>query len=140
MGIAGTEVATAIILMDDSFASIVKAIMWGQAVNERRQVSPLGTMTFPDSRVRTNSEQFQVTVNITAVVVTFSTGLASNTWELCLECTISIATAAEPYIDSKHQKHVVGPRSDAVALRTPVCLEPSDEQAVATAPLHVITE
>ncbi len=36
MGIAGTEVAkeaSDIILMDDNFASIVKAIMWGRAVN-----------------------------------------------------------------------------------------------------------
>lgn len=37
MGIAGTEVAkeaAAIILMDDNFASIVKGIMWGRAVND----------------------------------------------------------------------------------------------------------
>lgn len=37
MGIAGTEVATEtpdIILMDDNFTSIVKALMWGRAVND----------------------------------------------------------------------------------------------------------
>ena len=37
MGITGTEVAkeaSAIILMDDNFSSIVKAIMWGRAVND----------------------------------------------------------------------------------------------------------
>ncbi|KAG1811042.1 HAD-like domain-containing protein, partial [Suillus variegatus] len=37
MGIAGTEVAREapdIILMDDNFSSIVKAIMWGRCVND----------------------------------------------------------------------------------------------------------
>ena len=37
MGIAGTEVAkeaSAIILLDDNFASIVKGMMWGRAVND----------------------------------------------------------------------------------------------------------
>src|SRR5690606_11404030 len=37
MGIAGTEVAkeaSAIILMDDNFSSIMKALKWGRAVND----------------------------------------------------------------------------------------------------------
>lgn len=37
MGIAGTEIAkeaSSIILMDDNFSSIVKALMWGRAVND----------------------------------------------------------------------------------------------------------
>ncbi len=51
MGIAGTEVAkeaSAIVLLDDNFASIVKAIMWGRAVNDAvqkfLQVSTLPSM------------------------------------------------------------------------------------------------
>src|SRR5690606_39092360 len=58
MGIAGTEVAkeaSAIILMDDNFASIVKAIMWGRAVNDAVK----------------KFLQFQLTVNVTAVLTTF---------------------------------------------------------------------
>ncbi|TKA64562.1 hypothetical protein B0A49_08263, partial [Cryomyces minteri] len=53
MGIAGTEVAkeaSAIILMDDNFSSIVKALMWGRAVNDAVK----------------KFLQFQLTVNITA--------------------------------------------------------------------------
>jgi Ca2+-transporting ATPase len=65
MGIAGTEVAkeaSAIILMDDNFASIVKAMMWGRAVNDAVK----------------KFLQFQVTVNITAVLLTFITAVSSS--------------------------------------------------------------
>lgn len=65
MGIAGTEVAkeaSAIILMDDNFASIVKAMMWGRAVNDAVK----------------KFLQFQVTVNITAVLLTFISAVASD--------------------------------------------------------------
>lgn len=58
MGIAGTEVAkeaSSIILMDDNFSSIVKAMAWGRAVNDAVK----------------KFLQFQITVNITAVVITF---------------------------------------------------------------------
>lgn len=64
MGIAGTEVAkeaSDIILMDDNFASIVKAIMWGRCVNDA---------------VR-KFLQFQISTNVTAVVITFVSALAS---------------------------------------------------------------
>jgi Ca2+-transporting ATPase len=66
MGIAGTEVAkeaSDIILMDDNFSSIVKAIMWGRCVNDA---------------VR-KFLQFQISTNVTAVVVTFVTAVASST-------------------------------------------------------------
>jgi Ca2+-transporting ATPase len=64
MGIAGTEVAkeaSDIILMDDNFSSIVKAIMWGRCVNDA---------------VR-KFLQFQISTNVTAVVITFVTSVAS---------------------------------------------------------------
>jgi Ca2+-transporting ATPase len=71
MGIAGTEVAkeaSDIILMDDNFSSIVKAIMWGRCVNDA---------------VR-KFLQFQVAVNITAVIITFISAVASEEEEAVL--------------------------------------------------------
>lgn len=65
MGIAGTEVAkeaSAIILMDDNFTSIVKAVMWGRSVNDA--VSKF--------------LQFQITVNITAVILAFVSAVSSS--------------------------------------------------------------
>lgn len=65
MGIAGTEVAkeaSDIILMDDNFSSIVSAIMWGRCVNDA---------------VR-KFLQFQVSVNIAAVIITFVSAVASS--------------------------------------------------------------
>ncbi|RYP20147.1 hypothetical protein DL767_009513 [Monosporascus sp. MG133] len=71
MGIAGTEVAkeaSAIILMDDNFASIVKALKWGRAVNDAVK----------------RFLQFQLTVNVTAVVLTFITAVSSSEEEAVL--------------------------------------------------------
>ncbi|KAL9107979.1 MAG: hypothetical protein Q9227_007194 [Pyrenula ochraceoflavens] len=71
MGIAGTEVAkeaSAIILMDDNFASIVKAISWGRTVNDAVK----------------KFLQFQITVNITAVLLTFVSAVSSGSEESVL--------------------------------------------------------
>ncbi|KIP10478.1 hypothetical protein PHLGIDRAFT_84980 [Phlebiopsis gigantea 11061_1 CR5-6] len=71
MGIAGTEVAkeaSDIILMDDNFSSIVQAIMWGRCVNDA---------------VR-KFLQFQISTNITAVIITFVSAVASNEEESVL--------------------------------------------------------
>ena len=68
LGIAGTEAAkeaSDIILMDDNFSSIVNAIMWGRCVNDA---------------VR-KFLQFQISTNVTAVVITFVTALASSAEE-----------------------------------------------------------
>ena len=64
MGIAGTEVAkeaSAIILLDDNFSSIVSAIMWGRSVND----------------AVAKFLQFQITVNITAVILAFVSAVSS---------------------------------------------------------------
>lgn len=65
MGITGTEVAkeaSDIILMDDNFSSIVKALAWGRTINDAVK----------------KFLQFQLTVNIVAVIVTFVTAVASE--------------------------------------------------------------
>ncbi|KAF7553258.1 hypothetical protein G7Z17_g3782 [Cylindrodendrum hubeiense] len=71
MGIAGTEVAkeaSSIILLDDNFASIVKGMMWGRAVNDAVK----------------KFLQFQLTVNVTAVVLTFVSAVSNGEGESVL--------------------------------------------------------
>ncbi|GAP87091.1 putative Ca2+-transporting ATPase [Rosellinia necatrix] len=99
MGIAGTEVAkeaSAIILMDDNFASIVKALKWGRAVNDAVK----------------RFLQFQLTVNITAVALTFITAVSSSDeasvltavqllWvNLIMDTLAALALATDPPQDS----------------------------------------
>lgn len=58
MGIAGTEVAkeaSKIVLLDDSFSTIVKAVHWGRALYENIQ----------------RFIQFQLTINLSALVIAF---------------------------------------------------------------------
>jgi Ca2+-transporting ATPase len=65
MGIAGTEVAkeaSSIILLDDNFSSIITAIAWGRSVNDAVK----------------KFLQFQITVNIAAVVLTFVSAVSNS--------------------------------------------------------------
>src|SRR5205814_3805259 len=58
MGIAGTEVskeASKIVLLDDAFSTIVKAVMWGRSLYENIQ----------------RFIQFQLTINVSALVIAF---------------------------------------------------------------------
>ncbi|KAL2150881.1 hypothetical protein VTH82DRAFT_7444 [Thermothelomyces myriococcoides] len=99
MGIAGTEVAkeaSAIILMDDNFNSIVKALKWGRAVNDAVK----------------RFLQFQLTVNVTAVVLTFVSAVQSSDqvsvltavqllWvNLIMDTLAALALATDPPSDS----------------------------------------
>ncbi|CAB4430936.1 unnamed protein product [Rhizophagus irregularis] len=98
MGIAGTKVAneaSSIILMDDNFSSIVKALEWGRAVNDS---------------VR-KFLQYQLTVNITAVVLSFTSAVLSDKSEsiltavqllwvsLIMDTLAALALATEPPTD-----------------------------------------
>lgn len=99
MGVAGTEVAkeaSAIILMDDNFNSIVKALKWGRAVNDAVK----------------RFLQFQLTVNITAVVLTFVSAVSTSDeqsvltavqllWvNLIMDTLAALALATDPPVDS----------------------------------------
>ncbi|CAO1612617.1 unnamed protein product [Jaminaea pallidilutea] len=71
MGIAGTEIAkeaSDIILLDDRFSSIVTALLWGRCVR---------------NAVR-KFLQFQLAVNVGAVIITFVTSVASESEESAL--------------------------------------------------------
>ncbi|KAK1980057.1 calcium-translocating P-type ATPase [Colletotrichum cereale] len=104
MGITGTEVAkeaSDIILMDDNFSSIVKAMAWGRAINDAVK----------------KFLQFQVTVNITAVILTFVTAVGSESQEpvlnavqllwvnLIMDTFAALALATDPPTESMlHRK------------------------------------
>ena len=65
MGLSGTEIAkeaSAIILLDDNFKSIVTAIAWGRSVND----------------AVAKFLQFQITVNVTAVALTMVMAIYSS--------------------------------------------------------------
>ncbi|KAK9718175.1 plasma membrane calcium [Basidiobolus ranarum] len=104
MGITGTEVAkeaSSIILMDDNFVSIVKALKWGRAVNDS---------------VR-KFLQFQLTVNITAVILAFVSAATSTEnqsiltavqllWvNLIMDTLAALALATEPPSDDVLERY-----------------------------------
>ncbi|KAG0161227.1 hypothetical protein PDIDSM_8761 [Penicillium digitatum] len=71
MGISGTEIAreaSSIVLMDDTFSSIVKAIMWGRAVNDAVK----------------KFLQFQITITFTSVGLAFVSAVANSSQESVL--------------------------------------------------------
>jgi len=102
-GIAGTEVAkeaSDIILMDDNFSSIVKAIMWGRCVNDS---------------VR-KFLQFQILTNVTAVIITFVSALANDPvltavqllWiSIIMDTFAALALATDPATEK-----LLGPKPD----------------------------
>lgn len=94
MGIAGTEVAkeaSKIVLLDDAFSTIVKAVHWGRALYENIQ----------------RFLQFQLTINISALAITFLGVLLFNVrapftvlqllWiNVIMDTFASIALCSEP--------------------------------------------
>ncbi|KAL2635517.1 hypothetical protein R1flu_006996 [Riccia fluitans] len=105
MNICGTEVAkesSDIVIMDDNFASIVKVVRWGRSVYANIQ----------------KFIQFQLTVNVTALVINFVTAIASGDvpltavqllWvNLIMDTLGALALATEPPTDDLMEKTPVG--------------------------------
>lgn len=97
MGIAGTEVAkqaAAILILDDNFASIVKAVRWGRNIYDAIR----------------KFLQFQLTVNVVAVLITFISALTVRDavlstvqmlWiNLIMDTLAALALATEPPYDA----------------------------------------
>ena len=85
MGIAGTEVAkeaSKIVLLDDSFATIVKAVQWGRSLYENIQ----------------RFIQFQLTINVSALTIAFL-----GTAALRRQGAVHGAAIA---VDQRHHGHV----------------------------------
>ncbi|RIA95340.1 PMCA-type calcium-translocating P-type ATPase [Glomus cerebriforme] len=116
MGIAGTEVAkeaSSIILMDDNFNSIVKALKWGRAVNDS---------------VR-KFLQFQLTVNITAVIISFTSAVMSDESEsiltavqllwvnLIMDTLAALALATEPPTDDLLDRYPTSKKASLISYR-----------------------
>lgn len=96
MGIAGTEVAkqaASILIMDDNFASIVKAVKWGRNIYDAIR----------------KFLQFQLTVNVVAVLLTLISALTLKSsvistvqmlWiNLIMDTLAALALATEPPYD-----------------------------------------
>uniref|UniRef100_A0A8C9P0A4 Calcium-transporting ATPase n=1 Tax=Spermophilus dauricus TaxID=99837 RepID=A0A8C9P0A4_SPEDA len=105
MGIAGTDVAkeaSDIILTDDNFSSIVKAVMWGRNVYD--SISKF--------------LQFQLTVNVVAVIVAFTGACITQDsplkavqmlWvNLIMDTFASLALATEPPTDALLRRRPYG--------------------------------
>uniref|UniRef100_A0A5F7Z901 Calcium-transporting ATPase n=1 Tax=Macaca mulatta TaxID=9544 RepID=A0A5F7Z901_MACMU len=105
MGIAGTDVAkeaSDIILTDDNFTSIVKAVMWGRNVYD--SISKF--------------LQFQLTVNVVAVIVAFAGACITQDsplkavqmlWvNLIMDTFASLALATEPPTESLLKRRPYG--------------------------------
>eukprot|EP00158_Paraphelidium_tribonemae_P007500 Partr_v1_DN28270_c3_g1_i4_m75374 putative ATPase, Ca transporting, plasma membrane len=115
MGIAGTEVAkeaSSIILMDDNFSSIVKAMMWGRSVNDSVK----------------KFLQFQLSVNVSAVLLTFISAVSSNSNEsvltavqllwinLIMDTLAALALATDPPTEALLDRWPEGKRSPLISV------------------------
>ncbi|KAJ7555663.1 hypothetical protein O6H91_05G049200 [Diphasiastrum complanatum] len=111
MGISGTEVAkesSDIIILDDNFASVVKVVRWGRSVYANIQ----------------KFIQFQLTVNIVALVINFVAAAKSEDvplttvqllWvNLLMDTLGALALATEPPTDELMKRNPVGRRQPLI--------------------------
>lgn len=119
MGVSGTEVAkeaSDIVLMDDNFTSIITALKWGRAVNDSVQ----------------KFLQFQITVNITAVLLAFITALYSSEMKpvlravqllwvnLIMDTFAALALATDPPVEKILDRQPQGKKAPLITVN--VCI------------------
>lgn len=122
MGVSGTEVAkeaSDIVLMDDNFTSIITALKWGRAVNDSVQ----------------KFLQFQITVNITAVLLAFITALYSAEMKpvlravqllwvnLIMDTFAALALATDPPVEKILDRQPQGKKAPLITVN--VCIHTS---------------
>ncbi len=128
MGISGTEVAkeaSAIVLMDDNFTSIITALKWGRAVNDAVQ----------------KFLQFQITVNITAVLLAFITALYSPEMKpvlkavqllwvnLIMDTFAALALATDPPVDKILNRQPQGKKAPLITINVSLSFSPPFQRA-----------
>ncbi|KAK3200631.1 hypothetical protein Dsin_024046 [Dipteronia sinensis] len=115
MGIQGTEVAkesSDIVILDDNFASVVTVLRWGRCVYNNIQ----------------KFIQFQLTVNVVALVINFVSAICSSEvpltavqllWvNLIMDTLGALALATEPPTDEDHMKRPPVDRSQPLITKT----------------------
>ncbi|ODV62004.1 calcium-transporting ATPase PMC1 [Ascoidea rubescens DSM 1968] len=138
MGVSGTEVAreaSDIVLMTDDFSAIVKAIKWGRCVS-------ISIKKFI---------QFQLTVNITAVVLTFVSAVVSDEGEsvltavqllwvnLIMDTLAALALATDKPDDDILESKPDGRKAPLIAVSTwKMILGQSCTQLIVTFILHFV--
>ncbi|OMJ26336.1 Calcium-transporting ATPase PAT1 [Smittium culicis] len=115
MGISGTEIAkeaSDIILVDDNFNSILKALLWGRCVNDSMK----------------KFLQFQLTVNVTAVTVAFVSAVQGNSQDpvfspvqllwvnLIMDTFAALALATDPPQESLLNRFPERPNAPIITL------------------------
>ncbi|KAK5583190.1 hypothetical protein RB653_004781 [Dictyostelium firmibasis] len=121
MGISGTEVAIAasdVVLLDDNFASIVRAVLWGRNIYD----------------AICKFLQFQLTVNVVAVTIAFIGTLTSDVIEDDSSSTSGSSSSTSSSVDKGEQPRQGSPLTAVQLLWVNLIMDTLAALALATEP------